>query len=198
MSNALRQPMTVEAFLAWEERQELRYEFDGFRPVAMTGGSYAHDTIAMNLARELGVRLRGKPCQPHGSNLKVRTGTTVRYPAAYVSFVSYRPDAKLGRDPVVIFEVLSLSTEQTDLAAKNEEYESLPSVQRYVILRQDRAGGLIFERVSGDWIGRILRPGAVLHMPEIGIELPLVDLYDRIDLSAPAATSAPDDDGNPA
>ena len=37
MSNALRQPMTVEEFLAWEERQELRYEFDGFRPVAMTG-----------------------------------------------------------------------------------------------------------------------------------------------------------------
>lgn len=193
MSNTLRKPMTVEAFLAWEERQELRYEFDGFRPVAMTGGSYAHDTISVNLLRELGVRLRGKPCQPHGSNLKVRTSATVRYPDAYVSCSSYQPGAKLGRDPVVIFEVLSPSTGQTDLVAKNEEYESLPSVQRYVIPRQDRVGGLVFERAGDDWIGHILRPGTVLHMPEIGIELPLVELYERIDFSA-----APEDDGEPA
>jgi hypothetical protein len=31
-------PMTGEEFLAWEVRQEGRYEFDGFPPVAMTGG----------------------------------------------------------------------------------------------------------------------------------------------------------------
>ncbi len=37
MSVALRKPMTVAEFLAWEERQELRWEFDGFQPVAMTG-----------------------------------------------------------------------------------------------------------------------------------------------------------------
>ena len=34
-------PMTLAAFLAWEERQELRYEFDGVEPVAMAGGSLA-------------------------------------------------------------------------------------------------------------------------------------------------------------
>ena len=39
MSDALRRPMTAEEFLAWEEAQDLRWEFDGVRPVAMTGGS---------------------------------------------------------------------------------------------------------------------------------------------------------------
>jgi hypothetical protein len=39
MSIAQRRPMTVDEFLAWERRQELRYEFDGFAPVAMTGGT---------------------------------------------------------------------------------------------------------------------------------------------------------------
>ena len=205
MKLALRKPMTLDEFLAWEERQELRYEFDGFQPVATTGGSYAHDTIIVNLARELGSRLRGKPCQPHGSKLKVRTHTTVRYPDAHVSCGSYRLDSKLARDPVVIFEVLSPSTERTDLVAKNEEYEALPSVRRYVILRQDRIGGLVFERVGADWIGHLLRPGAVLHMPEIGIELPLADLYERIVFPAPgeastpdAAPPVPDNDGEPA
>ena len=54
MSNALREPMTLHEFLAWEERQELRYEFDGFQPVAMTGGTYAHDAIQVNLVRSPG------------------------------------------------------------------------------------------------------------------------------------------------
>jgi hypothetical protein len=35
MSAALK-PMTLDAFLNWESRQELKYEFDGSQPV--TGG----------------------------------------------------------------------------------------------------------------------------------------------------------------
>ena len=32
-------PLTVDEFLAWERAQDLRYEFDGTQPVAMTGGT---------------------------------------------------------------------------------------------------------------------------------------------------------------
>ena len=42
MNLALRKPMTLAEFLEWEERQPLRYEFDGVGPVAMTGGTYGH------------------------------------------------------------------------------------------------------------------------------------------------------------
>ncbi len=58
------EPMTLRQFLDREERQELRYEFVGFRPIAMTGGMAAHAAIQRNLVTALGVRLRGKPCQP--------------------------------------------------------------------------------------------------------------------------------------
>ena len=51
--------MTQAAFLAWEERQELRYEFDGIRPVAMTGGTFAHSVVQSNLMIALGNALRG-------------------------------------------------------------------------------------------------------------------------------------------
>ena len=49
MNVALRKPMTLEQFLSWEERQQMRYEFDGFQPVAMTGGTEAHAAIQRNL-----------------------------------------------------------------------------------------------------------------------------------------------------
>ncbi len=63
MNLAVRKPMTLAEFLAWEERQPLRYEFDGFGPVAMTGGTFAHAAIQRNLALAVGGRLRGKSCQ---------------------------------------------------------------------------------------------------------------------------------------
>ena len=62
MNVALRKPMTVAEFLAWESRQELRFEFDGFQPVAMTGGTITHDRITFNLRKALDARLAGKPC----------------------------------------------------------------------------------------------------------------------------------------
>jgi Putative restriction endonuclease len=70
--------MTLAEFLAWEERQA---EFDGVRPVAMTGGTRAHATVQANLAIVIGGRLRGGPCRFYGSDLKIKTGDDhIRYP----------------------------------------------------------------------------------------------------------------------
>jgi hypothetical protein len=52
--------MTVPEFLACEERQELRYEFDGIGPVAMTGGTLGHDIIQSNLIAALGACPRNR------------------------------------------------------------------------------------------------------------------------------------------
>jgi Uma2 family endonuclease len=71
MNVALQQPGDLDDFLAWEERQELRYEFDGLRPVAMTGGTLEHDRIQVNVITELSSALRGKPCRVHGNSLKL-------------------------------------------------------------------------------------------------------------------------------
>jgi hypothetical protein len=40
--------MTIAEFLAWEERQDLRWEFDGFEPVAMTGAPFRHAATQSN------------------------------------------------------------------------------------------------------------------------------------------------------
>ena len=82
MSVALQKPMTLAEFLDWEERQELRYEFDGFQPVAMTGGTLRHEAIGGTLRALLYQRLRGKPCRPWGPNSKIEVQGRIRYPDA--------------------------------------------------------------------------------------------------------------------
>lgn len=182
MGAVLNKPMTLAEFLDWEERQQSRYEFDGFRPVAMTGGTVAHAQIQRNLAISIGGRLLGKRCSFCGSDLKIEVAGRIRYPDGFVLCSPMSSKATVAGDPVVIFEVLSDSTALTDTMAKNQEYAATPSVRRYIILAQDRIGGTLFERVGQDWVGHLLGPGTMLNMPEIDIEVPLVEFYRDVQL----------------
>ncbi|RBP16439.1 Uma2 family endonuclease [Roseiarcus fermentans] len=190
MNLALRKPMTLAEFLAWEERQPLRYEFDGVGPVAMTGGTAGHSAIQANLAFSLTGRLRGKPCRFHGNDLKFQVADgAVRYPDGMVLCSPVDRGATVVRNPVVVFEVLSPSTTRTDRLVKAREYQATPSVQRYVMLEQDSVGAVVYARAGDGWTHEILIEESTLALPEIGVELPLAELYDGIDFGA--ATGGP-------
>lgn len=178
----MRQPMTVEAFLEWEEGQPTRYEFDGFRVLARTGGSVGHATVQVNLIAELGFRLKGKPCEPFGSELKILVAGSVRYPDAFVVCSPVPGKTMLVTDPAVVFEILSPSTSSVDRITKNQEYRDTPSIQRYVILEQDRQAATVFSRDHGDWAGHVIAGATELAMPEIGISIPLAELYAGVEL----------------
>ncbi len=182
MNVALRKPMTLAEFLAWEERQELRHEFDGFAPVAMTGGTAGHTAIQGNLAAALISRLRGSPCRFYGNDLKFLTAEeTVRYPDGMIVCGPVDRRAKFIENPTVVFEVLSPSTTQTDRIAKAREYQATPSVQRYVMLEQDGVAAVVYARAGTVWTHEILVAESVLKLPEIGVELPLAELYEGIE-----------------
>jgi Uma2 family endonuclease len=181
MNLALRKPMTLAEFLEWEERQELRHEFDGVGPVAMTGGTFAHAAIQRNLAYALTGRLRGKPCQFVGSDLKFQVAEGhIRYPDGMILCSRIDRSAKIVLDPVVIFEVLSPSTTRTDRLVKAREYEATASVQRYVMLEQDSLGATVYTRSRESWTHDILIADSVLALPEIGVELSLAELYEGL------------------
>jgi Uma2 family endonuclease len=184
MNVALRKPMSLQEFLAWEEQQELRYEFDGFQPVAMTGGTYSHALIQGNLITALGTRLRGRPCRVIGSELKVAVAGSIRYPDATVICSPVRREATVATEQVVIFEILSPSTAMIDRIVKNQEYRDTPSIQRYVMLEQDQKAATIFTRTGEDWVGHVLSGEVVLEMPEIGISVPLGELYEGVEFAA--------------
>lgn len=174
MSAAL-QPISVEEFLAWEAGQAERFEFDGTQPVAMTGGTYAHARLISQLIVALAGRLpRG--CRALPTDLKVVTETRVRYPdVTVVCGPVGRADTQV--QPSVVFEVLSPSTSLIDRRVKPLDYAAVPSVQAYVILDQDGPGAVVMRRVRG-WLEEcVAGEEAVLALPEIGVELPLGELY---------------------
>jgi len=184
MSVALHQPMNLAEFLVWEERQELRYEFDGVEPVAMTGGTIAHDQITFDLRTALVARLAGTRCRPLGPNVKMIADGRARYPDAMVVCHAISPTATVAGDPIVVFEVLSEGSSETDLIDKNREYRATPSIQRYVVLQQTHKAAIVFVRREDGWLSEIISGNdAILDLPEIGIAVPLHEVYANAGLS---------------
>jgi len=184
--------MKLAEFLDWEDRQELKYEFDGLGPVAMAWGTAAHATIQRNLAIAIGGRLRGNLCRFYGSDLKIEVAGRIRYPDGFVVCSPVVNATKVVADPVVIFEVLSESTSSTDRIVKAREYEATPSVRRYVILEQDRIAATVFTRADDDWAAHVLVGDVILDMPEIGQSIPLAELYEGLVLDSTEDAEAGD------
>jgi Uma2 family endonuclease len=184
MNVGLRTPMTLQGFRAGEERQELRCEFDGVQPIAMTGGIAAHSAIQTNLITALQTRLRGKPCQPHGSPLKIQVVGHIRYPDAFIVCMPLPPQRTVVTEPVVVFEILSPSSTGTDMIIKNAEYRATPSLKRYVILEQTSPAAMVFYHTGEDWVSELLiGPEAVLRLPDAALEIPLAEIYPDVDFA---------------
>ena len=85
---------------------------------------------------------------------------------------------------VIVFEVISPSSGQVDRIITLKEYGAVPSISRYEVVESMTMGLLVYSRQSGElpWTATALTKGDVLAMPEIGVELPVEELYDRVDL----------------
>jgi Uma2 family endonuclease len=147
----------------------------------MAGGTATHADIQANITTALRSRLRGKPCKFYGSDLKILVGgSSSRYPDGMVVCSPVAPTATAVRDPVVIFEVLSPSTAAKDRIVKAREYQATPSVQRYVMLEQERVGATVLVRAQDGWSALILKDDDTLEMPEIGLAIPLAEFYEGL------------------
>ena len=181
MNIALREPWTVDRFLAWEDKQEGRHEFDGSWIVEMIGGSRAHQRIVFNLIRLLEDALDSDRFDAI-PQMRLEVAGKVRYPDVAVVAGRIPDDVRTLRDAVVLFEVLSDDTAATDRLEKRAEYARLPGIRRYVLLEQDRMAATMLRLGEQGWVETEVTQGdagagGTLELPEIGVALPLDAIY---------------------
>jgi len=186
------QAMTQAEFFDWAQRQDVRYEFDGFQPVAMTGGSIDHNQITGNIQFALRKRLSGTGCRPLGPDAGLQTiGKAVRYPDGLITCTKTPGEAYLVPGVRVVFEVASANSGYRDRILKLREYGAVASILRYVILEQSTIGLTVHARADGSapWTTSTVTRGEVLAIPEAGIEVPVDEFYEDVE-TALAATEA--------
>jgi Uma2 family endonuclease len=183
MNVALTYPWTAEQFLDWVGTQEGRYEFDGDRPVAMTGGTSDHNRISHNIYAALRSRLRGTRCSYFGPDLGVRTiGEGVRFPDALITCTKFPGTERLAPDAVVVFEVLSPDSGRRDRIEKVREYAAVASIRRYVIVEAAGKGLFVLHRQQGNmaFAALTLTEDDTLELPEVGIAVPVAEFYEDV------------------
>jgi len=170
--------MSVEDYLAYEHDSEVRHELVGGYLYAMTGASDRHEEIAANLLALLHGHLTGTGCRVYGSNLKVRVGDDFFYPDLFVRCAQERGDPYFKTDPVLIIEVLSPGTQRYDRGDKRLAYQSLPTLQEYVVLAQDEIRIEIQRRTATGWETEVqVSPSAAFTLRSVNLSAALSDVY---------------------
>jgi Uma2 family endonuclease len=180
--------ISIEDYLAGELVSPVKHEYLGGSVYAMAGARTAHNIIAGNIFGQLHARLRGRPCQPFNSDMKIRVclPTHARFYYADTSVVC-RPEPlpdSFQDEPVVLVEVVSRATRRTDEGEKKEAYQTIASLGVYLIVEQESAKVVAYRRTEGGFIPEVYDGLAtVLPLPKIGTELSLAEIYERVRFS---------------
>ncbi len=158
MNPAQQQRFGVQEYLAWETEQIDKHEFIAGEVFAMTGARQEHVIVAGNLFTKLREHLRGTPCRPLISDMKlhVQVMDAFYYPDVMVTCNDADKIAALYIEhPKLIIEVLSESTAAYDRGAKFAAYRNIDSLEEYVLVDIDRKGVESFRRQDdGGWLLR--------------------------------------------
>jgi hypothetical protein len=186
MDTVLDRPRTTDSFLAWEDRQEGKFEFDGRDVIPMTGGSLAHQDIVFSLRTILAQILINLPYRP-AQEMRLRIGARIRYPDVVVVAGPLDQTTRTLTDAVAIFEVLSDDTAVTDRVAKLIDHAAVPSLGCYILLEQTAMAATLFRREPGGaWIASA-HTERTLILPGLDVTVPLADLYRGLTFAAEEA-----------
>ncbi len=198
MTSVPKRYLTSEEYLAKERKAEYKSEYFKGEMFAMSGASREHNLIAGNLSRELGNQLLDRPCEVYQSDMRVKVSRTGLYTYPDVVIVCGEPrfedtDVDTLLNPTVLFEVLSETTENYDRGKKSVYYRTLPSLQEYVLVAQDKCHVEQFTRQPDNrwllWETDDLE--GVLNLPSIGCELKLTDVYAKVTFTSPQSSPGP-------
>lgn len=178
---------SVAEYLEAESKSEIRHEYLGGQIFAMAGGSKAHNIITLNIASRLRSQLRGGSCDVFMSDMKVKlkpanqNKTIFYYPDVAVTCSFEEQDNYLLEYPCLIFEVLSPSTEVTDRREKLVNYQTISSLQEYVLIAQDEIEIEVYRRdMQGNWTKEVLGSDDKLVLNSVNSSLTMADIYEDI------------------
>ncbi len=186
--------LTPEQYLEIERKAEFKSEYFQGEMFLMSGAREPHNLIVFNLATEVGLQLRKRPCRAYVNDMRVRVGDTGLYTYPDLTALCAEPqflDATLDTllNPSLIVEVLSPSTEAYDRGRKFEHYRTVESVTEYLLVSSERVSAELYTRQSdGRWLlTAVGRLEDSLDLQSIGVHLALADLYEKVDFPAPPA-----------
>ncbi len=178
--------LTPEDYLIMEREAEFKSEYRNGQIVAMPGASRQHNLISVNISSRLHLQLLDRGCEVYANDMRVKVSNTGLYTYPGVVVVCDEPQFEDNHvdtllNPTVIVEVLSPSTETYDRNDKFSSYQTLDSLQEYILVSQKEVGVEQYVRQNGTWILREFRSlEDVLQLASIECSLALRAIYAKV------------------
>lgn len=176
--------ISFQEYLKGERDVETRSEYAGGEVYAMAGANERHNTISGDFYARINIHLPER-CRVWQSDMKVVGKTLDEQP------FSYYPDIMAACDddedssdyyrtnPILIVEVLSKSTQRTDLNEKLDSYKQIDSLLEYVVVSQSTPWVRVYRR-RNNWQLEAFGAEQNLILESIDMELPVTDIYRRV------------------
>jgi len=177
--------LTVEEYLQFEKESPQKHEYFKGEIFAMAGAGARHNVIFSNLFGELAYRLKGKPCKPYGSDLRIHIpeNTLFTYPDISIICGEIIP-SKIDEDtailPTVLIEILSPSTKDYDRGGKFRLYRDIPTLKEYILIESEAISIEAF-RINGQGHWELEEYRSIentLTISIVDVSLPLKEIYE--------------------
>jgi Uma2 family endonuclease len=146
----------------------------------MAGGTEIHSAIKVNLTIALGLLLASRPCRLYDSDLRFRPDEeSYFYPDLFVVCGEHaRPGTGVeARDPCLVIEVLSPSTERADRITKLRRYTQAPSVREYMLVNSRFPEVVVHRPEERGWRAFVFGPDDSVWLESIGVSLEFSAIY---------------------
>ena len=180
-----RKNWTIEEYLQMEETSVEKHEYYQGEIFAMSGTKLPHVIICKNLIVGLGEKLKGKSCQPYGSDLRIHipTNTLFTYPDISIfcgDVKTLNDDEWNAVNPTALIEVLSPSTKTYDRGDKFNLYRDISSLKEYILI--DSSSVLVEAFSVNEHFNWELREykavDNILRLHSIQADMPLREIYE--------------------
>jgi Uma2 family endonuclease len=176
--------MTLEEYLAFEEKSAIKHEYIAGEVFAMSGVTTRHNLLTLNLSRLLHGAARRRGCRVFAVDVKLRAAADrIYYPDLMVACGQAGEVERIVDQPVVVVEVTSPSTRATDRREKLDAYQRMPSLRTYLIVEQRRRQVILYTRSHASEWRRDEFPGSGdVPVPALDVTLTLDEIYEDVPL----------------
>lgn len=182
MAQPARRRATYAEYIALEQSSDTKHEYVGGSVIAMAGGSVEHGRLVSRITALLSNALEGKPCivLPADVRVRIRSADRSTYPDVYVVCGEVERDAEDDHaivNPILIVEVLSDSTAESDRGDKFADYRRLRSLREYVLVSQRERRIDVYRREPRRWVLEEHTRGETLPFEALDAALSVDDVY---------------------
>lgn len=187
MGQAEKAFVSAKDYLFHERLADTKHEYFQGEIFAVSGASFRHNTIFKNTYIDLGTQLKGKKCQPFGSDLRLNIPENSLYTYPDISIICGEIESTddkfdTATNPTVIIEILSPSTKDYDKGGKFTLYRQIKTLKDYILIDSESVAVEKFSKNDdGSWtLHEFKNLNDSFEIKSIEVVLVLSDIYEGL------------------